>query len=158
MIVPAAFAGTDNVTIEITGSIVQPPKTLSSPTKTYRVDGWTLVKTATEVVSRAAYNKAQTYKVVQPTSEVAFTVTTTTSDTTSTAQVSGQTAGVEVGVELHGKSAQPLRKRLSRSPQRAPTPSAARARREEQTTTGRTEEVKFKGRKVSDASLTITPV
>jgi hypothetical protein len=158
MIVPATFAATDDVTIEITGSIVQRPKTFSSSTRIYRVDGWTLEKRATKVIGRAAYDKAQTYNVTQPTSEVEFTVTTSASDTKSTVKVTGQTAGVEVGVESSAEAGGPGLKGTVKVAAKGTYSVTSQEQEGDQATTGTSEQVRFNARRVSDASPDIAPI
>jgi hypothetical protein len=97
--IASSFAGTDDVTVQISGTIIQLPKTISASNLDYVIDGWTIDRTATKTIKRADFDKTQTLRVVQGTDDVSFVLSTTSTGTSATTHVDSTTGGIEVGIE-----------------------------------------------------------
>ena len=99
MVIPSSFAASDDVTVLISSTIVQLPKTISATLNNYLINGWNEPRNATAVITRAKFDATQTYTVLQATTPVGFKLSTAKSDTSSSTTVSSRTGGIEVGVE-----------------------------------------------------------
>ncbi|HEX5295575.1 MAG TPA: hypothetical protein VFW50_01080 [Streptosporangiaceae bacterium] len=165
MSIPSSFGGTDDVTLQMTGAIVRPPATVSSPKRSFVIDGWNLnldPKTFRTVVKRADFDKAQTYRVVQATDAVEFTVSINTSDSSTQTTVTGTTAGLEVGVEesteVGGSVEVASAKENVKIAAKGTFGWMSQDMGTTQTGSGSTDQVKFNGRKVANSAPSITPV
>jgi hypothetical protein len=93
------FGGTNNVTVQINGTIVGLPQALRAGTRNYEVKTWSEPRDFTADITRADFNKARTIRVVQATEPISYTVSRTVQGTTATTTITNVSAGLEVGVE-----------------------------------------------------------
>jgi len=96
---PSSFGGTDDVTFQISGTIVQVPTTITSPKAVYEVESWTLDRTTSKTIKRADFDKSATFVVLQTTDDASYVITTSRSENDSHSTANSNTAGLEVGVE-----------------------------------------------------------
>ena len=159
---PASFAGTDDVTIQISGTILQIPREFSTTLRHYVIDGWNIDRSATNTISRADFNKANTFKVVQATAKIGFQLSTTKSDSDSSTKVNSQTGGVEVGVEdsvsVGGTVGVATGTETVKVSAKGTFSATTSDQSVSQITNGTVEQVTFDGRMVAPSSPLITPV
>jgi hypothetical protein len=93
------FVGSDDITIQITGTIIQLPTAIAAGQFKYLVKEWALERTCTAVIKRADFDKAQTIRVVQATDVVTYVVTTSVQKTDATSNATTNSSGLEVGSE-----------------------------------------------------------
>jgi hypothetical protein len=94
-----SFGGDDDVKVEIHGTIIGLPVTLSAGTKKYAFEQVQSPLNLRAAIKRADWKNARTVKVLQPTEAVSFTIERSVSDTNAETKLAEHTAGLKVGVE-----------------------------------------------------------
>lgn len=159
MIVPASFGGNDDVTIDITGGIMQLPQVFTSASGNYELDGWFMDRSSTKIIKRSVFDSTRSYEVIQKTSEVEFTAATTQTGTDSTSTSITNSKGFEGGVEGTGSVGGPD---IGSAGIKIGTKNSFGFQTQELTSgqlaVGDTRQVKFIGRKVADDAPSINPI
>lgn len=160
MIIPSSFGADKNVSIYITGSIMELPKVFTTASGNYELDGWHQDRRSTKVISRADFDKTRSYQVIQKTSEVKFTAATTQTGTNASSTSITNSNGFEGGVEGSGGGGGPDVGGTGGG--KFGTKNSFGFQTQEltsgQVVVGDSRQVEFSGRKVSDEAPSIIPV
>lgn len=162
MYVEDTFGVDDDVHVHINGTIVGLPQSLNAGTRSYEVRSWSEPRDFTDDIRRADFPKTRTIRVVQPTEAIDFKIGRTVTDTKAETKVTGSSGNIEVGVEngieggvnvlvAEGKDSLKLNAKGSYGVH-------SDNHDFKQLANGFTEEVSFKGRKLTAAAPSIKPL
>lgn len=162
MYINSDFGGLDDITVQITGTIIHLPEAIAAGQFKYLVKEWTLERTCTAVIKRADFDKAQTLRVVQATDVVSYEITTSVQKADATSKATTDSAGLEIGSEAafefqEGVIVASAKENVKISA-KGTIGTSTTSQTTNQITDGTQDVVKFSARKIGATAPAITPV
>ena len=159
MYVEDTFGGDNDVHVHIHGTIVGQPQSLSAGTRKYEIEPWSESRDFMGVIVRASFSKTRTIQVTQATEPVDFKISRTVQETQAETKIKGSSANIEVGVENAVEAGGTIGVAEGKEAVKISAKGTYGVHSDTQNltqgTNGFTEEVSFKGRKVSPSAPTI---
>lgn len=99
MYVDSGFGGTEDVKVQLTGTILADVETIGAGAFVYQTKGWSVQRTLSATIKRADFDTVSTIRFVQPTVDATYTVTTTAANGHASSEATTGAAGLLVGSE-----------------------------------------------------------